>query len=361
MKAAILIPVLASRDAVGTDALAMMQLLEERGIETRMFCAGSHDVDVRTHAPEKLAAFANSPEDLLIYHFSTGWPKAHELLARSKAFRVVKYHNITPSRFFTSVSKEYEQACIGGRAEIASMAALGCELYLGDSAYNLEELIEAGVPRERGAVLAPFHRIEELIATEADGAVLDELGDGVRNFLMVGRIAPNKGHVDLVDAFATYLQASGEPARLVLLGKIDPRLEAYTNAVRTRIARYGIQRRVRWFNGASEAQLKAAYLASHVFMLLSAHEGFCVPLVEAMAVGTPIVARAATAVPETLGCAGIGWNSADPTLYAASAARIFDDARFRNELREAGMHRFRTQFARDVLEARFFEIIEGAR
>ncbi|MBN8481082.1 MAG: glycosyltransferase [Xanthomonadales bacterium] len=361
MKAAILIPVLANRDAVGADALAMMRLLEARGVETRMFCAGAHDVDVRTHAPEKLAAFADNPDDLVIYHFSTGWPKANELLARSKAFRVVKYHNITPPRFFTSVSKEYEQACIGGRAEIASMAALGCELYLGDSAYNLEELIDAGVPRERGTVLPPFHRIEELIASEADAAVLDELGDGVRNFLMVGRIAPNKGHVDLVDAFATYLQASAEPARLVLLGKIDPRLEAYTNAVRTRIARYGIERRVRWFNGASEAQLKAAYLASHVFMLLSAHEGFCVPLVEAMAIGTPIVARAATAVPETLGCAGIGWNSADPALYAASAARVFADASFRNGMREAGMHRFRTQFARDVLQSRFFDIIEGAR
>jgi glycosyltransferase involved in cell wall biosynthesis len=361
MKVAILIPVLAGRDAVGTDALSMARLLEARGIEARIFCASAVDVDARTYAPEKLLSFATGSDDVVIYHFSTGWPKANDLLARTKAFRIVKYHNITPARFFTSISAEYEAACASGRAEIEAMADLGCELYVGDSSYNLEELIAAGVPRERGGVLAPFHRVEDLLATEADASTLDDLGDGARNFLMVGRVAPNKGHVDLVDAFAAYVRAYAEPARLVLVGKIDPRLEAYTNAVRARIAGYGLERRVRWINGASEAQLKAAYLASHVFMLLSAHEGFCVPLVEAMAIGTPIVARAATAVPETLGAAGIGWNSAAPTLYAASAARLFADADFRNRLREAGLQRFRAHFARDVLESRFLDILGVAR
>lgn len=361
MKAAILIPVLASRDAVGADALGMLRLLEAKGIEARVFCASAVDVDARTFAPDKLAAFASSSDDVVIYHFSTGWPKANELLARSKALRVVKYHNITPARFFTSISSEYEAACRGGRAEIAAMAQLGCELYVGDSSYNLEELIEAGVPRRRGAVLPPFHRVEDLLATEADAATLDELSDGTRNFLMVGRIAPNKGHVDLVDAFAAYVRAYSEPARLVLVGKIDPRLEAYTNAVRDRIARYGLERRVRWINGASEAQLKAAYLASHVFMLLSAHEGFCVPLIEAMAIGTPIVARAATAVPETLGCAGLGWESAEPMLYAASAARLFADSDVRNQLREAGLQRFRSQFSRATLASRFLEVLGSLR
>lgn len=358
MKAAILIPVLANRDAVGADALAMLACLEARGVDARIFCLASHDVDVRTYPAERMNAFASSSDDVVIYHFSTGWPKAKELLRKSPAYRIVKYHNITPPNFFTSISGEYEEACRSGREEITGIASLGCERYIGDSAYNLEELLAAGAPREAGGVLAPFHRIGDLLDAEADAAMLDELGDGARNFLMVGRIAPNKGHVDLVDAFAAYLRAYSEPARLVLVGKIDPRLSAYTNAIRARIAAYGIDRHVRWVNGASESELKAAYVASHVFMLLSAHEGFCVPLIEAMAIGTPIVARAATAVPETLGNAGIAWNSADPFVYAASAARLFSDASFRECLREQGMRRYQEHFCNERLGAGLLDLVE---
>lgn len=361
MKAAILIPVLAGRDAVGADALAMARVLAEEGIDTRIFCQSSMDVDEKTFPAEKLSSFASGSDDVVIYHFSTGWPKGRDLLAASPARRIVKYHNITPAHFFNAISSEYEAACAGGRAEIAEIARLGCELYVGDSAYNLEELVEAGAPRARGAVLPPFHRIGNLLEADADAATLDQLWDGARNFLMVGRIAPNKGHVDLVDAFAAYLRAYAEPARLVLLGKIDPRLSAYTNVIRSRIAAYGIERHVLWINGASEAQLKAAYAASHVFMLMSAHEGFCVPLVEAMAIGTPIVARAVTAVPETLGDAGLAWPLPDPFLFAASAARIFEDAVLRNTLRDAAMLRYSEQFSVKRLRADFLQLLERAR
>ncbi|HNR91107.1 MAG TPA: glycosyltransferase [Dokdonella sp.] len=357
MKAAILIPVLANRDAVGADALTMASVFERNGLETRIFCISAHDVAVRTYPAHKLNAFVG-PDDIVVYHFSMGWAKGLDLLRRCPARLFVKYHNITPPEFFHSISHEHEEACRDGRAEIAAVAALGCERYIGDSAYNLDELFAAGAPRASGSVLAPFHRIDDLLEAEADAAMLDELGDGARNFLMVGRIAPNKGHVDLVDAFAAYLRAYAEPARLVLVGKIDPRLSAYTNAVRARVAAYGIEKHVRWVDGASESELKAAYLASHVFMLLSAHEGFCVPLVEAMALGTPIVARATTAVPETLGSAGIAWNSADPFVYAATAARLFSDAVFRDSLREQGMRRYREQFRNDRLGARLLELVE---
>lgn len=361
MKVAILIPVLGSRDAVGADALTMARELADQGIEARIFCQSSIDLDTKTYSPDKMSSFATSSDDVVIYHFSTGWPKGRELLARSPARRIVKYHNITPPHFFSSISSEYQGACAEGRQEIDAIAKLGCELYVGDSAYNLDELVDAGAPREHGAVLPPFHRIENLLDAEADAEMLDQLWDGARNFLMVGRIAPNKGHVELIDAFATYLRAFGEPARLILLGKIDPRLSAYTNAVRSRIASYGIERNVLWINGASEEQLKAAYAASHVFMLMSAHEGFCVPLIEAMAMGTPIVARGVTAVPETLGDAGISWPLPDPLLFAASAGRLFEDTKLRNTVRDAAMRRYSERFSIKQLRADFLQLVERAR
>src|SRR5690606_23007021 len=95
MKAAVLLPSLAGRDAVGNDTLAMVGLLRERGVETRVFCEHVHGVSETTHAPQTLPDFAGGPDDLVLYHFSTGWPLALDLLARVRGRRVVRYHNIT--------------------------------------------------------------------------------------------------------------------------------------------------------------------------------------------------------------------------------------------------------------------------
>ena len=83
-------------------------------------------------------------------------------------------------------------------------------------------------------MVAPFHRVEELVAAEADLALLDRLNDGTRNVLMVGRVSPNKGHVELVDAFAAYLDGYGDPARLIVVGKRDPRLQGYSDEIAQR-------------------------------------------------------------------------------------------------------------------------------
>jgi len=358
MKAAILLPVLAGRDAVGNDALAMARLLRGRGIETRFFCNAAVGVDERAQPPEDALAFASGPGDLLIYHFSVGWPAALDILRRARAYRVVRYHNITPPEFFAPYSIDYENACKGGRAEIEAVARLGCERYIGASHYNLAELVEAGTPAGRGTVVAPFHRVEELVAAEADLALLDRLGDGARNVLMVGRVSPNKGHVELVDAFAAYVDGYGDPARLIIVGKADPRLSGYTDAIRERIAHHRLGARVRWLENVDEARLKAAYLASHAFVTLSRHEGFCVPLIEAMALGVPVVAHASSAIPETAGDGALLWEGTQPWPYAASIARVTDDRDCRGRLLDAARRRYEAEFAPGVLARRFLDALE---
>lgn len=360
MKAAILLPVLARHDAVGNDALAMARMLRERGIDTRMFCDAAIGVDEPTAAPADLLGFAGGPRDIVIYHFSVGWPVALDILARARGFRVVRYHNITPARFFAGYAPDYEEVCERGRAEIAKIAALDCELYLGDSRYNLDELVEHGAPASRGAVCAPFHRVDQLLAAEADPGLLEEINDGARNFLMVGRIAPNKGHLELVDAFAAYVDGFGDPARLLVVGKSDPRLQDYVDAIRRRAEEHRLGARVWWLDSVTEATLKSAYLSSHVFMTLSQHEGFCVPLIEAMALGVPVVAHASSAIPETLGDGGVVWRETDPWLYAASAARIWADDEFRNGLRTVARDRYESEFSSAVIGKRFMQALGPA-
>lgn len=358
MKAALLLPVLAGKDAVGNDTLAMAALLRERGIETRVFCDVAHGVDEATYAPDGLLDFAGGADDLILYHFSTGWPLALDLLGKARGFRVVRYHNITPPEFFAGSSKIYETACAKGREEIPAVARLGCELHLAASRYNLDELVAAGAPPERGAVLAPFHRVQQLLDAQADLGLLDELNDGTRNVLMVGRIAPNKNHVALIDAFAAYVDGYGDPARLLIVGKSDPGLHSYNEAIRSRIEAHRLGERIWWLDSLSEAQLKSAYLASHAFLTLSRHEGFCVPLIEAMALGVPALAHASSAIPETVGDGGLVWAEEDPWLYAASLARLAADTDFRNDLRDTARLRYEREFALGVLRERFYQVLE---
>lgn len=358
MKAAILTPVLARADAVGNDVRAMASLLREKGIETRICCNAAVGVEEATLPPEAALDFAGGKNDLLIYHFSVGWPAGLEIVDKARGFRIVRYHNVTPPEFYAKYSVDYEAACASGRAEIPTVVGLGCELYLGASAYNVAELLDAGVPRERTAVLAPFHRVGDLLQAQADLALLDELNDGTHNVLMVGRVAPNKGFVELVDAFASYVDGYGDPARLLIVGKADPRLMAYTDEIRAHIEAHRLGDRVWWLESLNEAQLKAAYLASHAFMTLSRHEGFCVPLIEAMALGVPVVAYGSSAIPETAGEGGLVWDDTDPWLYAASLARLRDDEPFRNGLRDVARKRYERTFAPAVLRERFFGILE---
>ena len=360
MKAAILIPVLTGKDAVGADAMAMARVLEAKGIDTRVFCEAAENAPMPTWPADELLDFAGGANDLVIHHLAISWPKAREILKRCKGFRVVKYHNVTPAEFFKDYSSQHQAACESGRAELPAMVKLGCELYLGDSTYNIDELRALGVPRDRSGVLAPFHRVEEMVEAEADLELLRALSDGARNFLMVGRLAPNKAYLDLIDAFSACARMLDEPARLILVGKVDARLSRYNEAVHERIRALRLEQHVCWINAASEAQLKAAYLASHAFLLLSQHEGFCVPLIESMALSVPVIARATTAIPETLGDAGILWQEADPWLYAASASRIFSDQALRADLQERGRRRYAENFSTQVLSRRFMEFLEPA-
>jgi glycosyltransferase involved in cell wall biosynthesis len=358
MNVGILVPVLSEKDAVGTDALEMAAALERLGHRVRVFAQTTIGHVGKTSKPAALAEFVAAADDIVIYHFSFGWPPALPLLRSLTCRRIVRYHNITPATFFEGYSPEYVAACESGRAEIEPLVELGCELYLGASAFNLEDFLDAGVDPARTAVLAPFNRIDRLVHAHADLALIDRFRTGASTWLGVGRLAPNKGHLDLVDAFAVYRRIHDPAARLVVVGRADPRLASYTGAVRARIEQLGIAQAVHFLSDINDGELKAAYLVADALVSLSQHEGFCVPLAEAMALGTPIVGYAAGAVAETAGDAALLWDESDPYLFASSVARLRGDASLRQMLRERGFMRSADAFSTDALARGLGNVLE---
>jgi glycosyltransferase involved in cell wall biosynthesis len=161
-------------------------------------------------------------------------------------------------------------------------------------------------------------------------------GVGAR-WLFVGRVAPNKAQHDVVKAFAWYRRVFDAEASLTLVGGVSA--GSYWSALERFVDGLGLSGVVRLAGSVSDVELEGLYRSADVFVCLSEHEGFCVPLLEAMAHGVPVVALGAAAVPETLGDAGLVLGSKRPGLVAEAVGRVMRDAGLRARLVGAGRRR----------------------
>lgn len=335
----------------------MQAVLAKRGHDARLFANESTTNGVDVSPAGKIKDFLKSPDDLLIYHYSMGWNFGLKLLQDLECRTVVKYHNITPPEFFTGISLDYENVCRHGRQQIKDIAAANCDLYLADSEYNAKELMGEGV--DECFVVAPFHHTDKLDVLAPDAQVLDQFVNDTVNILMVGRVAPNKGHASLIEALAVYRREYNQNARLLLVGKEVEQLASYSQWLRQLAAGLDLEGSVVFAGCVSDEQLKAYYLAADFFMLTSEHEGFCVPLVEAMAMKVPIVAGASSAIPATVGNAGLVWEKQNPYLLAESIDYLNHDESLSVELGLMGRRRYEEHFSNERIAEDFVRALGG--
>lgn len=343
MRIAIVTPSLTAGDAVSNDVLGMRDALSDLA-DVRIFAKTSPLNSPQIESVRKLKGFLADPRDMLIYHWAGEWEPAQQLL-KTKCRRVIKYHNITPPHFFSVYSSDFAAHCDLGRQQLGMMARSDCDLFLSDSKYNMYELIAAGADESKSFVVPPFHHVERLEKAGNGGPDVAGLVNEDLNVCTVGRIAPNKGHADLIAAFAIYHHDYNPHSKLLLIGKQEARLIRYTLMLHGVIKRLKLEQAVTFADNVSDQALKAYYDAAGVFAITSEHEGFCVPLVEAMAMRVPIVAYASTAVTETVGSAGIVWETRDSQLMAESIHSIATDQSVRNLLIETGRKRYEQHFA----------------
>jgi glycosyltransferase involved in cell wall biosynthesis len=356
---AILTPLVVDGDAVSHDVVGMYQALVKAGYEAQIFAEKWEISTPKIKHTKKINSFINTNSDILIYHYSVGWIDGLTLLHDLNCRKVIKYHNVTPPVFYEGINSDYVSVCRAGREQIKSIVDLDCDLYLSDSEYNAQELHSQGVSQAKCFVLPPFHHIERLQYIDADMSILDKYQDGKTNVLMVGRLAPNKGHLALIDAFNIYYRHYNNNSRLLIAGKADERLKLYNSLLYKRASSLNLKDAVVFTGEISYEALKAYYLVSQIFMITSQHEGFCVPLVEAMAMKLPIVAYGSSAVPQTVGKTGLVWEELNPHLLAGSVDHIVRNDFVSASLGEMGWRRYKDTFANGQIEARFMEVLEN--
>lgn len=301
MKVVSLLPILAFGDAVGNDALAIYHGLKNAGYECVI---AAESIDSRIEDKENILHADDlsfvSEDDLVIYHYSTGH-KLNQKFAQLKCKKILRYHNITPPHFFCGYSKNLLLSCMQGYQELLQLRSR-IDFCIADSDYNKNELIRMGFSCEIYVVpiLIPFEGYQK----EPNQDILEKYNDdGYTNFLFTGRISPNKRQEDVIAVFHLYQKLYNPKSRLFLVGKYDG-METYYEKLVRYAENLGIQNIV--FTGqVGFDEVLAYYRLADLFLCMSDHEGFCVPLVEAMNFEIPIVAKAVAAVPETMGKGGM--------------------------------------------------------
>jgi glycosyltransferase involved in cell wall biosynthesis len=348
------LPCLASRDAIGVHTVALCDALRAAGFDSDIFY-GSSTPDF-AHLGQPIVDLGRTGRNRwLLYQAAIGSPVFDVLAARSEP-KLVNYHNIAPAPLFHGWAPELCYELELGRAQLEWLAP-ETRFAVADSAYNESELLAAGYKETAVVPLLIDMSGSASESPETSDRLLRGKAAGGADLLFVGKVSPHKAPHDLVKMLAVLRRLYDPLARLHLVG--TPLGERYQEALLAFIDDLGLADAVFVTGSVDIAQLESYYRAADVFVCASEHEGFCVPLIEAMGHGVPVVAYGVAAIPETVAGAGLVLAHKDPLLFASAVARVLDDEDLRAELRRAGTARL-ADFSLERSRPRFVDLLTQA-
>jgi len=305
-----ILPTMAYGDAIGNHTLALNQMIENMGYETEIYAEA---VDHRLPAGiakeiRKMPEIKN--QDIVLYHLSTG-SELNYFVGNLKCRKIIEYHNITPPVFFNGYNSRARINAQKGLDQ-AHWLADKADYCLADSDFNRSELKQMGYTQkiDVAPILIPFSDYDK----KPSDTVLKKYDDGKTNILFTGRVAPNKKQENVIEAFYYYKKNINANSRLIFVGSYNG-MERYYNMLRAYVEELDLLD-VEFTGHIPFDEILAYYRIADVFVCMSEHEGFCVPLIEAMKFEVPVLAFASSAVPETLGNGGIILEEKNPKLTA---------------------------------------------
>ncbi len=276
----------------------------------------------------------DSGRNVAILHFSIG-ENLNTFVERLPDRKVLIYHNVTPARFFESFDEDVSMQLESGREDISSYVDVP-DVSVGVSEYNCKELKRYGFRNVR--LLHPPAFYLSRFSSVSDREVLGKYKDGNANILFVGRVAPNKRIEDLIKVLYVCRKKLHMNIRLIVVGSYNL-WEKYYSFLRKLISRLGLGGDVVFTDKVKNHELVSYYRIADVYLSMSEHEGFGVPLIEAMMFGVPVLAYGVTGVPYTVGYGGILFDKKDFYEIAEVIKEVVSDSELRSTLVEAGRQR----------------------
>jgi glycosyltransferase involved in cell wall biosynthesis len=313
-------------DAIGNDVLGIQKVLRGWGLDSEIYAQHVHPQLAGSARPYWEYQEVSGFNRLLIFHFSIG-SEVSEFVRRLPDRKILIYHNITPPHFFRGINPEVERRCALGLEELKLLAP-HFDLALGVSEYNRQELERVGF--KKTGVLPIFLDFKDYYLAP-DETLKKDLTDDRITILHVGRIAPQKKIEDLIRVFYLFQKRHRPDSRLILVGT-DSGMRNYGQALRQMTEELGLREKVLFAGFATFRELITYYSKARAYLCLSEHEGFCVPLMESMFFGLPVIAYLTGGIPETLGGAGIGLKEKNWEEIAECLALVIEDPSFRETI-----------------------------
>jgi len=332
-----------SGDAISNEALQFRALFRAWGCASDIFCEAPRILPELRRDARNVGdyAAAGRPDDVVLLHLSIGSP-VNDVFAGLRCRKALLYHNITPSHYFDAVNRQTAANLARGREQLRALAN-AAEVNLADSAFNARELADAGY---RDVAVLPLVLDFARMAAAPDRKTLRRLKDGCVNVLFVGRCVPNK-RIEHALLACHYFRRCVEPhSRFIHVGSFAGTERYY--ALLLSLARDLGLNDVTFAGAVPQPRLNAFYRAADIFLCMSEHEGFCIPIIESMAHGVPVMAFAAGAVPETLDGAGILVREKRYELIAEMMGRVARDAALRSAVLRGQRERLARYRARDL-------------
>lgn len=341
-------------DAIGNEVLAMDEVLKQQGYDSRIMAITIHE-SLRYRASE--ADFSRiAPEDLVIFHKATGDMLTKRVI-QLPCRKAMIYHNITPAKYFFPYDRIMSFNLWLGRKQLRQYTSC-MDVCWADSSYNAEELLRCGVSKDKVKILPILFSEKE--STIIPDPLTEEKLISVKStkLLCIGRIAPNKKLEDAIKLYVYYKAFCDSDAVLYLVGGWDG-LEKYYAKLKGFCADLGLNENQVVFAGRVSEEEKESYLRNaDVLLCMSEHEGFCVPLLEAISRELPILAYAKAAVPETLGESKLLFNEKDYIIMAKALERLQKERQFRSEILEAQRKSLR-RFDRAAVLNQFISLVNS--
>ncbi len=310
---------LVAGDAISDEMLEIRSVLREAGFASEIFSHGFEPATAREVRSYREYKAFSSPDNVILFHFSIGSPVS-KMAFRVPDRKIMIYHNITPHGFFLDNNRILARECYRGRLELGLFRDK-VRLALGDSDFNRRELEAAGyAPTGVLPILMNFAKFDG----RADPVTARILAEPKTTILFVGRVIPNKRPEDALKVFHFYQKVFNPASRLILAGDYRGQ-ERSLAALQEFVGRHGLKD-VLFTGHTTFPELLAYYRAADVYLSMSEHEGFGVPLLEAFYQKIPVVAYAAGAVEETMNGGGILLRRKDYLGAAALIDRLAGDA-----------------------------------
>ena len=336
-------------DAIGNNVFAMNKVLRTYYSDTKIFACniGGNINDSTVNKISKLPEL--DADDIVIYHLCEAC-MINDLIPKLKCKKIAIYHNTTPAYFFKQFDTAFSLMQKKARKQIAKLSNT-FDLCIAVSNFNKDDLMELGFDGSKIITMPIIIPTQEYI-TDLD-KITKYYDDKYINILFVGRIVPNKKQEDIIRVFTYYQKYINKCSRLILVG--SPFTQDYLDLLKKYIKDLNVDN-IEFKQSISFNDIKRIYKSANIFLCMSEHEGFCVPLVEAMLFNVPILAYDIEGVSETLGEGGALIDTKEPCVIANIINEIVCNKKFRNDILEYQQERVK-YFDYDLAIRRFDKII----